>query len=74
MAVAFRQQCNLDDSQIGQELLGVYVDTGSLPIWGILPEINDPDLTTRNRTFTLRQANQTERYYLTVPETWGQLL
>src|SRR5512144_1757850 len=64
---AFRATVNLDDSQIGQELSwGVYVDTRqSSNIWGVPTEINDPDSTARNRRFTLRQADQTERYYLT---------
>jgi 1,4-alpha-glucan branching enzyme len=64
---AFRATVNLDDSQIGQELSwGVYVDTRqSSNVWGVPTEVNDPDSTVRHCRFTLRQANQTERYYLT---------
>ncbi len=64
---AFRATVNLDDGQIGQEFRwGVSLDTPqSARVWGIPTEINDPAATERYRTFTLRQAQQTERYYLT---------
>ncbi len=64
---AFRATVQLDDSQIGQTFRwGVSVDTPDRPdVWGIPSEINDAGSTERNRTFTLRAANQTERYYFT---------
>ncbi len=64
---AFRATVNLDDSQIGQDFRwGVYVNTPqSANVWGIPTEVNDPASRERYRTFTLRQARQTERYYLT---------
>jgi 1,4-alpha-glucan branching enzyme len=64
---AFRATVQLDDSQIGQTFRwGVSVDTPDRPnVWGIPTEVNDAESTERTRTFTLRAANQTERYYLT---------
>jgi 1,4-alpha-glucan branching enzyme len=64
---AFRATVSLDDSQIGQEFRwGVSVDTASQPnVWGIPSEVNDPGLTERYRTFTLRAPDQVERYYVT---------
>ena len=64
---AFRATLQLDDSQIGQTFRwGVSVDTPDRPdVWGIPTEINDATSTERTRTFTLRAANQTERYYFT---------
>jgi 1,4-alpha-glucan branching enzyme len=64
---AFRATVNLDDSQIGQAFpWGVNVDTEQTPnLWGIPTEVNDATSTERSRSFTLRSANQTERYYLT---------
>ena len=64
---AFRATLQLDDSQIGQTFRwGVSVDTPDRPdVWGIPTEINDATSTERTRTFTLRAANQTERYYVT---------
>jgi 1,4-alpha-glucan branching enzyme len=64
---AFRATVQLDDSQIGQSFRwGVSVGTPDRPdVWGIASEINEAASTERNRTFTLRAANQTERYYLT---------
>jgi 1,4-alpha-glucan branching enzyme len=64
---AFRATVNLDDSQIGQAFpWGVNVDTEqTLNLWGIPTEVNDATSTERSRSFTLRSANQTERYYLT---------
>ena len=64
---AFRATINLDDSQIGQGFRwGVSVDTLRHPnVWGIPTEVNDTASDARYRTFTLREAGQTERYYLT---------
>jgi 1,4-alpha-glucan branching enzyme len=64
---AFRATVQLDDSQIGQSFRwGVTAGTPDRPdVWGIASEINEAASTERNRTFTLRAANQTERYYLT---------
>ena len=64
---AFRATVQLDDSQIGQTFRwGASVGTPDRPdVWGIASEINEAASTERNRTFTLRAANQTERYYLT---------
>lgn len=64
---AFRATVNLDDSQIGQAFRwGVNVDTPQRPnVWGIPTEVSDAAVTERYRSFTLRAANQTERYYLT---------
>ena len=63
---AFRATVRLDDGQVGQEFRwGVSLDTRrSAGVWGIPSEINDPAATERYRTFILRQAQQTERYYL----------
>jgi 1,4-alpha-glucan branching enzyme len=64
---AFRATVNLDDSQIGQTFRwGVNVDIEQGPnVWGIPTEVNDATSTERYRSFTLRGADQTERYYLT---------
>ena len=64
---AFRATVQLDDSQIGQSFRwGVTAGTPDRPdVWGIASEINEAASTERNRTFTLRAANQTERYYFT---------
>jgi 1,4-alpha-glucan branching enzyme len=64
---AFQATINLDDSQIGQEFRwGLSVDTASQPIvWGIPTEVNDPGVTERYRTFTMRGASQVEKYYFT---------
>ena len=64
---AFRATVNLDESQVDQEFRwGISVDTPSQPnVWGIPHEVNDTASTERYRTFTLRGAGQTERYYLT---------
>jgi 1,4-alpha-glucan branching enzyme len=64
---AFRASVQLDDGQIGQTFRwGVSVGTPDRPdVWGIPTEINDAASTERTRTFTLRAANQTERYYFT---------
>ena len=64
---ALRATVNLDDSQIGQTFRwGVNVDTQQRPnVWGIPTEVNDAAATERYRSFTLRGADQTERYYLT---------
>jgi 1,4-alpha-glucan branching enzyme len=64
---AFRATVQLDDSQVGQTFRwGVSVGTPERPdVWGIASEINDAASTERNRTFTLRTADQTERYYFT---------
>ena len=64
---AFRATVNLDDSQIGQAFRwGVNVDTSQRPnAWGIPTEVSDAAITERYRIFTLRTADQTERYYLT---------
>jgi 1,4-alpha-glucan branching enzyme len=64
---AFRATIRLDDSQVDQEFRwGVSVDTRSQPnVWGVPHEVNVPSSTERYRTFTLRGAGQTERYYLT---------
>lgn len=64
---AFRATVYLDDSQIGQTFRwGVNVDTPQSPnVWGIPTEVSDAAVTERYRSFTLRAANQTERYYLT---------
>lgn len=64
---AFRATVSLDDSQINQTFRwGVTVATRQQPdLWGIPTEVNEPGSTERNRSFTLRAANQTERYYLT---------
>ena len=72
---AFRATAQLDDSQIGQTFRwGVSVGTPERPdVWGIASEINDAASTERNRTFTLRAAGQTERYYLThLPAARGE--
>ncbi len=63
---AFRATINLDDSQIGQEFhWGVSIDTPqSISVWGIPTEVNDTASAERYRTFTLRGADQIERYYL----------
>ena len=64
---AFRATVNLDDSQIGQTFRwGVNMDTPQRPnVWGIPTEVSDAAVTERYRSFTLRAANQAERYYLT---------
>ena len=64
---AFRATVQLDDSQIGQTFRwGASVGTPDRPdVWGIASEINEAASTERNRTFTLRAADQTERYYFT---------
>jgi 1,4-alpha-glucan branching enzyme len=64
---AFRATVNLDDSQIGQTFRwGVNVDTPQRPnAWGIPTEVHDAASTERYRSFTLRGADQIERYYLT---------
>lgn len=64
---AFRATVQLDDSQIGTAFQwGVSVDTPAAPNhWGIPTESGDATGSERNRTFTLRAAAQTERYYLT---------
>ena len=64
---AFRATVNLDDSQIGQDFRwGVSVDTRvAAQCLGYPHEVNDTASTERYRTFTLRGANQTERYYFT---------
>jgi 1,4-alpha-glucan branching enzyme len=64
---AFRATVQLDDSQFGRVFRwGVAVDTAAAPNrWGIATEVNDVASRERVRLFTLRQANQTERYYLT---------
>lgn len=64
---AYRATVNLDDSQIGQTFRwGVNVDTPQRPnVWGIPTEVSDAAVTERYRSFTLRAANQTERYHLT---------
>ena len=64
---AFRAIINLDDSQIGQTFRwGVSVDTQQRSnVWGIPTEVNDVASTERYRSFTLRGADQIERYYLT---------
>ncbi len=64
---AFRATVQLDDSQIGQTFRwGVSVGTPERPdVWGIASEINDAVSSERNRTCTLRAADQTERYYFT---------
>ena len=64
---AFRATARLDDSQIGQTFRwGVSVGTPERPdLWGIASEVNDPASNERNRAFSLRAANQTERYYFT---------
>src|SRR5512144_1906453 len=64
---AFRATVQLDDSQVGQAFRwGVSVGTADRPdVWGIASEINDAASTERNRIFTLRAADQAERYYFT---------
>ena len=64
---AFRVTVDLDDSQIGQTFRwGVRVDTSQRPnVWGIPTEVSDAAVTERYRGFTLRAADQIERYYLT---------
>ena len=64
---AFRATVDLDDSQIGQIFRwGVRVDTAQRSdAWGIPTEVGDAAVTERYRSFTLRAAEQTERYYLT---------
>jgi 1,4-alpha-glucan branching enzyme len=64
---AFRATVQLDDSQVGQTFMwGASVGTPERPdVWGIASEINDATSSERNRTFRLRAADQTERYYFT---------
>ena len=64
---AFRATVQLDDGAIGREFRwGVAIDVASQPNrWGIPTETGDAASTARERVFTLRAANQTERYYLT---------
>jgi len=64
---AFRATVNLDDSQIGQSFRwGVETDTLQQPnVWGVPTEVSDAAATGRYRSFTLRAADQSERYYLT---------
>jgi 1,4-alpha-glucan branching enzyme len=64
---AFRATVQLDDSQIGRTFRwGLSVDTADRQdVWGIPTEVNDAASAERTRTFTLRAANQTERYYVT---------
>lgn len=64
---AFRATVNLDDSQLGREFRwGVNVDTAQQPgLWGIATEVSDANSQERYRRFSLQQADQTERYYLT---------
>jgi 1,4-alpha-glucan branching enzyme len=64
---AFRATLELDDSQIGHTFRwGVVGDTPDRPnVWGIPSEVNDAASTDRTRAFTLRAANQIERYYVT---------
>jgi len=63
----FRATVELDEAQAGWRFRwGVWVDAPSGPnVWGIMTEVNDLGSTRRERAFTLRQANQEERYYLT---------
>jgi 1,4-alpha-glucan branching enzyme len=64
---AFRATVQLDDSLIGETLRwGVEVGTAADPNhWGIPTEVSEPDSRARERRFTLQEAGQTERYYLT---------
>ena len=64
---AFRATVNLDDSQTGRSFdWGVIVSTAQEPdVWGMPAEVNQADQTARHRSFTLGNANQTERYYFT---------
>lgn len=64
---AFRATVQLDDVAIGRELRwGVALDLPSQPDrWGIPTEAGDMASAVRERSFTLRAANQTERFYLT---------
>jgi 1,4-alpha-glucan branching enzyme len=64
---AFQAVVPFDDSQIGQQFSwGVRVDTRQRSgHWGIPTEVNELGSNARHRTFTLRQAGQTELFYLT---------
>lgn len=64
---AFRATVKLDNSRIGETFRwGVSVDTTFAPDqWGIPTEVDRVDTFVRERTFTLKGAGQTERYYLT---------
>ena len=64
---AFRATVQLDDSQIGQNFRwGVTADAPQrADAWAIPTEVSDANATERYRSFTLRAAGQTERYYLT---------
>jgi 1,4-alpha-glucan branching enzyme len=64
---AFRATVQLDDSQVGQAFAwGARVDTAQAPNrWGIPAEVDDVASTERQCTFTLRGAQQTERFHLT---------
>lgn len=64
---AFRATIQLDDSQIGWSFeWGVAVSTAErADVWGIVAEVNSTTSTERFRNFGLREAGQTERYFLT---------
>lgn len=70
---AFRATVSLDDARIGQSFRwGVIVDTSRhAGAWGIPTEINDPASRERYQTFTLREADQVERYHLTTCRQLG---
>lgn len=70
---AFRATVQLDDSQIGTTFQwGASVATADRPdAWGIAAELNDPASNQRVRRFTLQQAGQTERYWLTHCRRFG---
>ncbi|MBL8660978.1 MAG: hypothetical protein JNM75_14635, partial [Rhodospirillales bacterium] len=69
----FRATVSLDDGAIGQTFRwGVLIDTPrQAGLWGIPTEVNDPTSRERFRAFTLRAADQTERYHLTTCRLLG---
>ncbi len=70
---AFRATAQLDDSQIGQTFRwGVRVDTAfASNQWGITTEVNDPASNECTLAFSLREANQLERYAFTTCRRLG---
>ncbi|MDZ3836794.1 MAG: alpha-amylase family glycosyl hydrolase [Rhodospirillales bacterium] len=70
---AFRASAQLDDSQIGQTFRwGVYVDApGQTRVWAIPTEVAEPASRERWASFTLRGADQLERYHFTTCRRLG---
>jgi 1,4-alpha-glucan branching enzyme len=63
----FRVTVELDDVEVDRDFRwGIWLDAPAGPnVWGIMTEVKDRTATSRERVFTLRQADQQERYCLT---------